>query len=170
MHIKRSLNAIHNGGIFGQGIGDGQFKLGYLSEVHTDFILAGTAEELGFIGIVGITFLLFYIVKLIFDIASKLENRTEKFFAYGVGIILSVEFIINSFGITGMIPIKGIAVPLLSYGGSQIIATSIGIGMVLMVSNRFKKQKKSSRKVIYENISIYRRRHRGASSNSLELN
>ncbi len=49
--ISNSLNAIHNGGLYGQGLGNGQFKLGYLSEVHTDFILAGITEELGFLGL-----------------------------------------------------------------------------------------------------------------------
>ncbi|NPA27686.1 MAG: FtsW/RodA/SpoVE family cell cycle protein [Epsilonproteobacteria bacterium] len=139
MHITNSLNAIHNGGAIGEGLGNGQFKLGYLSEVHTDFILAGAVEEIGVIGMIVLLGLMLFLIKLIFDIANRLEERIDKFFVYGVGIVLSLEFIINAFGITGIIPIKGMAVPLLSYGGSQIIATSIAIGMVLMLSKKIKK-------------------------------
>jgi len=60
--ISNSLNAIHNGGFLGQGLGNGQFKLGYLSEVHTDFILAGITEELGFIGVALVTFTILFII------------------------------------------------------------------------------------------------------------
>jgi cell division protein FtsW len=138
LHITNSINAMHNGGAIGQGLGNGQFKLGYLSEVHTDFILAGTVEELGLLGLIFILILFLYIIKQIFEIGNNLTNRLERLFAYGVAIVLTLEFIINAFGITGIIPIKGMAVPLLSYGGSQILATSIAIGMVLMLSRRVK--------------------------------
>ncbi len=136
LNVKNSINAINNGGIFGQGLGNGQFKLGYLSEVHTDFVLAGISEEIGFLGLLAIVGLLFYIVYRIFKIANNLENIQEKLFAYGVGVIITLEFLINAFGISGLIPVKGIAVPMLSYGGSQLIATSIAIAMVLMLSRK----------------------------------
>ena len=136
LNILNSTYAIHNGSLIGQGIGDGQFKLGYLSEVHTDFILAGISEEVGFLGLLIVVGLFLSIIYYITQIASKLHNLNEKLFAYGVATVLVVEFLINVFGITGLIPIKGIAVPLLSYGGSQIIATSMAIGMVLMLSRK----------------------------------
>jgi len=136
LNILNSTYAIHNGSLIGQGIGDGQFKLGYLSEVHTDFIIAGISEEIGFIGLLIVVGLFLSIIYHITLIASKLHNLNEKLFAYGVAVVLAVEFLINVFGITGLIPIKGIAVPLLSYGGSQIIATSMAIGMVLMLSRK----------------------------------
>jgi cell division protein FtsW len=136
LNILNSTYAIHNGSFLGQGIGNGQFKLGYLSEVHTDFILSGISEEIGVLGILFIVGLFLSIIYHITLIASKLHNLNEKLFAYGVATVLAVEFLINVFGITGTIPIKGIAVPLLSYGGSQIIATSMAIGMVLMLSRK----------------------------------
>ncbi len=136
--ISNALNAIHNGGFWGQGLGNGQFKLGYLSEVHTDFILAGIGEELGFIGIAVVAFLMVVILFRIFQIASKVENPAYHLFSMGVGLLIVLAFLVNSYGISGMIPIKGIAVPFLSYGGSHIIAASIGIGMVLMISKRRK--------------------------------
>ena len=134
--ISNSLNAIHNGGIFGQGLGNGQFKLGYLSEVHTDFILAGITEELGYIGLALVTLTILFIVFRIFKIASKVQNPTYYLFCIGIGLLISFAFILNAYGISGITPIKGIAVPFLSYGGSHIIAASVAIGMVLMISKK----------------------------------
>ncbi len=134
--ISNSLNAIHNGGLFGQGLGNGQFKLGYLSEVHTDFILAGIAEELGFVGILFVVLTLLFIIFRIFKIASKVKDPMYYLFSIGVGLLIAYAFLLNAFGIAGITPIKGIAVPFLSYGGSHIMAMSIAIGMVLMISKK----------------------------------
>ncbi len=134
--ISNSLNAIHNGGFFGQGLGNGQFKLGYLSEVHTDFILAGITEELGLFGLALVTLTLLFIVFRIFKIASKVKNPMYYLFSIGVGLLISLAFILNAYGISGITPIKGIAVPFLSYGGSHILASCIAIGMVLMLSKK----------------------------------
>ncbi len=134
--ISNSLNAIHNGGFFGQGLGNGQFKLGYLSEVHTDFILAGIAEELGLFGLTLVTLTMLFIVFRIFKIASKVKNPMYYLFSIGVGLLIAFAFILNSYGISGITPIKGIAVPFLSYGGSHIWAACMAIGMVLMVSKK----------------------------------
>ena len=134
--ISNSLNAIHNGGFFGEGLGNGQFKLGYLSEVHTDFILAGIAEELGYIGLVFVTGTILFIIFRIFKIASKVENSVFYLFSISIGLLIAFSFILNSYGISGITPIKGIAVPFLSYGGSHILASCIAIGMVLMVSKK----------------------------------
>ena len=132
--ISNSLNAIHNGGLTGVGLGNGQFKLGYLSEVHTDFILAGITEELGFIGVAFVTLTILFIVFRIFKIAAKVQNPMYYLFCIGIGLLISLSFILNSFGIAGITPIKGIAVPFLSYGGSHILAACIAIGMILMIS------------------------------------
>ena len=134
--IGHSLNAIHHGGIVGVGLADGGFKLGYLSDVHTDFILAGTAEEFGFLGVVFIVSIFILIVLRLFKIANRSENKTFSLFVLGIALLISFSFFLNSYGISGITPIKGIAVPFLSYGGSQIIASSIGIGMVLMISKK----------------------------------
>ncbi len=134
--ISNSLNAIHNGGFWGQGLGNGQFKLGYLSEVHTDFILAGITEELGFLGLFLVTLTMLFIVFRIFKIASKVKNPMYYLFSIGAGLLIALAFILNSYGISGITPIKGIAVPFLSYGGSHIWASCIAVGMVLMVSKK----------------------------------
>jgi len=134
--ISNSLNAIYNGGFFGQGLGDGQFKLGYVSEVHTDFVLAGVAEELGFIGLLFVIFTFIFIIFRLNKIASELIEPRYALFSIGIGLLIGLALIVNSYGISGMTPIKGIAVPFLSYGGSQIVANSIAIGMVLMISKK----------------------------------
>ncbi len=134
--ISNSLNSIHNGGLWGEGLGNGQFKLGYLSEVHTDFILAGITEELGFLGLTLVTLTMMFIVFRIFKIASKVKNPMYYLFSIGVGLLIALAFILNSYGISGITPIKGIAVPFLSYGGSHIWASCIAIGMVLMISKK----------------------------------
>ena len=136
--IVNSLNAIHHGGIIGQGLGNGQLKLGFLSEVHTDFILSGLAEEIGFLGLfllIGLYILLFH---RLFHIANQNEDKTTYLFTVGVAMLIGFSLLINAFGITSLIPIKGIAVPMLSYGGSSMIATGIALGMVLMMSKKRK--------------------------------
>ena len=143
--ISNSLNAIHNGGYFGQGLGNGQFKLGYLSEVHTDFILAGITEEFGLLGLSVVSFLMLFIVYRIFKIASKVQNTVYYLFSIGVGLLISFAFLLNAYGISGITPIKGIAVPFLSYGGSHILASSIAIGMVLMISKKVPQETKQRR-------------------------
>ena len=134
--ISNSLNSIHNGGFFGEGLGNGQFKLGYLSEVHTDFILAGITEELGFLGLSLVTLTILFIIFRIFKIAAKVKDPMYYLFSIGVALLIAFAFILNSYGISGITPIKGIAVPFLSYGGSHILASCIAIGMILMVSKK----------------------------------
>jgi len=134
--ISNSLDAIHHGSFWGQGIGNGQYKLGYLSEVNTDFILAGIAEELGFVAIIAITLIMLFIIFRIFKIAARVDNPTYYLYCVGAALLIAFSFIINSFGISGITPIKGIAVPFLSYGGSQVIASSLSIGIILMISKK----------------------------------
>jgi len=140
--IGHSLNAIHNGGIFGTGLANGTFKLGFLSEVHTDFILAGLAEEFGFMGVVFVVFIFLWMLQRIFKVANRSEDSTIYLFSLGIGLLLSFAFLINAYGISGITPIKGISVPFLSYGGSAIVAASIGVGMILMASKKVNLEEK----------------------------
>ena len=136
--ISHSLNAIKHGGFFGEGLGNGMFKLGYLSEVHTDFALAGIAEEIGAFGITCLTLVMIIIVYRIFKIASRSTNKVYYLFSLGMGLLIVFSFLMNAYGITSITPIKGIAVPFISYGGSSILALAVGIGMVLMISKKVK--------------------------------
>jgi cell division protein FtsW len=136
--VANSLHAIHHGGLFGVGLGNGVLKLGFLSEVHTDFVLAGMAEEIGVVGVAAVVGLLFFIVFRLLRIAGRVDNSVYYLFCAGMAMVISFAFLTNALGISGMIPLKGIAVPFLSYGGSQVLALSIGIGMALSMSKRAK--------------------------------
>jgi len=143
--ISHSLNAIHNGGIFGAGLANGTFKLGFLSEVHTDFVLAGIAEEFGFLGVLLVTLLFLAILQRIFRIANRTKDEKSYLFSVGIGLLIAFTFLINAFGISGLTPIKGISVPFLSYGGSAMIAAAVGVGMVLMASRKIKLKNQEKR-------------------------
>ncbi len=136
--IQQSLNAIYHGGTFGTGIGNGIFKLGFLSDVHTDFVLSGIAEESGIIGISIIIILISLLIYRIFKISYRSEKKEYQLFAFGIGSLIAIQFIFNALGVTSLIPLKGLTVPFLSYGGSSLLALCIGIGMVLMISKRAK--------------------------------
>ncbi|PSM52708.1 cell division protein, FtsW/RodA/SpoVE family [Campylobacter blaseri] len=136
--VSNSLNAINNGGMFGEGLGFGTIKLGFLSDVHTDFVLAGIAEEIGFIGILFIVILFFIILFRLFKIALRSQNNVYYLFSLGIGFMFLFTFVVNAFGITSLIPMKGIAVPFLSYGGSHLLASCFAIGLILMISKKSK--------------------------------
>lgn len=130
-------NAIWNGGYVGNGIGDGVVKLGFLSEAHTDMVLAGLSEEFGFFGVLGVLVVfVFGILLPILKIANRVENRTYSLYCVGIAFLLFFSFFVNALGVVGFIPIKGIAVPFLSYGGSVALATSFALGLVLAISKK----------------------------------
>lgn len=132
--VQNATYAFHHGGHFGIGIGESLLKLGFLGEVHTDMVLAGISEELGIIGIVVCLILFFIILHRIFRIAFRVQSTFYHLFCVGVIGLLGFSFIINSFGETGITPIKGMAVPFLSYGGSNLLASCMAIGLVLSLS------------------------------------
>lgn len=136
--ISHSLNAIAHGGMFGEGLGLGIFKLGFLSEVHTDFVLSGITEETGLIGLSFICIIYMLIVLRILKIAGRCEKKVHYLFCCGIAILLTISFFMNAFGIISLTPLKGVAVPFMSYGGSSMWSICIGIGYVLMISKKVK--------------------------------
>ena len=144
--VSNSLNAIYNGGFFGTGLGEGSLKLGFLSDVHTDFVLAGITEEIGLFGLVFVLGILFAVVYRIFKISRDIKKTEYHLFALGIGLMVSISFLINSYGISAMIPIKGIAVPFLSYGGSSMLSIALAMGLVLSISRDVPKKEKKCKK------------------------
>ncbi len=132
--ISNSLNAITNGGLFGQNIAQGSYKLGFLPEVHTDFVLAGLSEESGFFGFLLVCLLIFFMIIRILRISRRVVNSKYHLFTLGLGVMFATEFLINAFGVSGILPIKGMGVPFLSYGGSSLLASCIAIGLILSIS------------------------------------
>lgn len=143
--VARALDAINHGGFWGTGLGNGILKYGFLAEVHTDFVLPGIVEEMGIFMLITIFGIFAIIFQRILKIANRSENRIFFLFNIGVALLFTLALIINTYGSVGLIPMKGIPVPFLSYGGSSMIALSIGIGMVLMTSKNAQQDENSER-------------------------
>lgn len=123
--------AIGSGGIFGQGLGSGsQTQYGFLSESHTDFIFAAIAEETGLVGVSVLFFLFLILIWRIIKIAILSETNFVRLFSSGFVILLISQIFIHIGMNVGILPIIGISLPLISYGGSSLIATFIGIGIL----------------------------------------
>lgn len=136
-NIIQSRIAIGSGGFLGQGLGQGsQTRLGFLPESHTDFIFAAIAEEFGFVGVLfifaGYGLLLWRILK----IASDASNNFSKLFCFGFLILISSQFIVNAGMNLGLMPITGITLPFLSYGGSSLISLFLALGIIQSIRVR----------------------------------
>jgi len=135
-HIIQSLLSFGSGGTFGVGLGDGMQKLFYLPEPHTDFILAVIAEEMGFIGVASIIFLFALFVIRGFLISLKVPDLFGTLLAAGLTMIIALEAFINIAGVMGLIPVKGLALPFISYGGTSLIMSLTAVGILLSVSSQ----------------------------------
>jgi len=134
--IIQSLLSFGSGGTFGVGIGDGMQKLFYLPEPHTDFILSIIAEESGFIG-VAIVIVMFAIFAFRgFMIALKAPDLFGTLLASGLTMVIALEAFINIAGVMGLIPLKGLVLPFLSYGGTAFIMTMTSVGILLNISTQ----------------------------------
>jgi cell division protein FtsW len=134
--LTQSLIAIGTGGWFGTGLGGSVQKLFYLPESHTDFLFAVLSEELGFVGvcmIIALYTILFYRAVRIALQAEKSGNRFAAYLAYGIGIWLAMQAVINMGVNMGMLPTKGLTLPLMSYGGSSLIICCMAIGLLLRI-------------------------------------
>jgi cell division protein FtsW len=134
--LSHALIAFGRGDWFGVGLGGSIEKLMYLPEAHTDFLLAVIAEELGFVGVTLVVLLFAYIVVRAFAIARQAANLDRPFsalVAQGIGIWIAVQSIINMGVNMGLLPTKGLTLPLLSFGGSGIAANCAAIGMLLRI-------------------------------------
>jgi cell division protein FtsW len=132
--IIQSLISFGSGGVFGVGVGDGRQKHFYLPEAHTDFILAIIAEESGFIGVTLVICLFAVFVFRGFLIAFKAPDKFSTLLAAGLTMIIALEAFINIAGVMGLIPLKGLALPFLSYGGSSLIMSLTIVGILLNIS------------------------------------
>ena len=132
--LCNSLIAFNNGGLTGKGLGNSTQKYLYLPESYTDFIYAIIVEEWGLI--VGITILIIYIILLfrILKVARKASNLRNSLIAYGVFCYILIHIAVNLLGITGCMPLTGVPLPFLSYGGSYTICLMTAIGLVERVS------------------------------------
>lgn len=138
--LTNALVSISNGGVFGRGLGNGILKLGYLPEPHTDFIFTVIAEELGLISVIFILLIYAFIITKGLIYANKTHNHFYKLICVGVVSYLFIQIFINLGGISGLIPLTGVTLPLLSYGGSSMLSISIALGSMLAVIRQIKKE------------------------------
>ena len=134
--LTQSLIAIGRGEWFGVGLGASIQKLFYLPEAHTDFVFAVLAEELGLAGILVLLGLYAFIVFRAYTIAAVAEqggNLFAAYLAYGIGTWLGLQALINIGVNTGLLPTKGLTLPLVSYGGSSMLVTCVAIALLLRI-------------------------------------
>lgn len=134
--LTQSLMAFGRGEWLGQGLGNSIQKLEYLPEAHTDFVFAVLAEELGFIGVLCVLTLIFCLVLkaiMIGHKAFKYDQLFGGYLAFGIGIWFAFQTLINVGAAAGMVPTKGLTLPLISYGGSSLIIMSSAVSILLRV-------------------------------------
>ena len=132
--IIQSYLAFGSGGVFGRGLGEGRQKLLFLPERHSDFIYAVIGEELGLIGALVVLLLFMVILWRGVSIALAARDGFSRMLALGITLLISVQGMINMAVVTGLLPTKGIALPLVSYGGSSLVVTMAALGILLNIS------------------------------------
>lgn len=132
--INQALLAIGSGGLFGLGFGRSGQKYNYLPEPFGDSIFAIMAEEIGFIGImIFFAFFLFFLIRCI-NIAKNAPDNLSKLLVSGLTVIIAAQFFMNIGAITRLIPLTGVPLPFISYGGSALISTLAGVGIIFNIS------------------------------------
>jgi cell division protein FtsW len=133
-HIIQSLYALGSGGLFGLGLGRSREKFLYLPEPHTDFIFAILGEELGFIGTVTVVLLFFLFAWRGYKIAISAPDTFGSILAAGLTTMISLQAMMNIAVVTASMPVTGIPLPFVSYGGSALLFTMAGVGVLLNIS------------------------------------
>jgi cell division protein FtsW len=131
-----SLLGLASGGFFGVGLGASRQKWGNLAEAHTDFIFAVIGEELGLFGTLATLLLISILLFSIFKIAMRAQDPMVKYTAAGIGCWLGIQTVLNVGSTISVLPVVGVTLPLVSYGGSSLIATYMAIGFVLGAARR----------------------------------
>jgi cell division protein FtsW len=134
--IIHSFLAFGSGGLLGVGLGNSKQKLFYLPEPHTDFVAAIIAEEAGFIGISILTILFGLIVIRGIMIALKAPELFGTYLALAISCMLAVQVIVNMGVVMALLPTKGLTLPFISYGGSSLVVSLLGMGILMNISRR----------------------------------
>jgi rod shape determining protein RodA len=135
--VQQSLIAVGNGGITGKGIGQGtQIQGNFLPVTHTDFVFAGFAEEQGFIGASVVLLLYFVVLMRLVQNAQTAPDRAGSLIVMGVVAVIAFHILVNVGMVVGMMPVTGIPLPLMSYGGSSVLFTFLSLGIVMNVRMR----------------------------------
>ncbi|WP_070962619.1 cell division protein FtsW [Vibrio sonorensis] len=136
--LTQSLMAFGRGDWFGQGLGNSIQKLEYLPEAHTDFVFAVLGEELGFVGVVLVLMLIFSLVLKAIFIGRRAFEQEQIFggyLAFGIGIWFAFQTLVNVGAALGIVPTKGLTLPLISYGGSSLIIMAVAVSILLRIDH-----------------------------------
>jgi cell division protein FtsW len=134
--VIQSLLSFYSGGVTGTGLGQGQGKLFFLPEAHTDFTLAVLSEEMGFVGVVIVLCLFGFLVFRGLQIAANAKDDFARLVALGITLTIALACFINAGVAMGLLPTKGLALPFLSYGGSSLLCTCFAIGLLLNIDRQ----------------------------------
>ncbi len=143
--IVNSFLAIGTGGLTGTGLGNSVQKLGYLPEAHTDFIMAIIVEELGVLGLAVIVALYVLLLFKGFSIFKHAPNFFGKFIAIGITVQICIQAVFNLGAVSGLMPVTGLPLPLVSYGGSSMLITLGSLGILMNISMQSNKDKSDDR-------------------------
>ena len=132
--IIQSLYAIGPGGLFGMGLGNSIQKHFYLPEPQTDFIFSIISEELGFLGVLIISFLFLFIFYRCIKISLNTKDLFGKFLSFGLSFMLIFQTVLNLCVVIGLVPVTGVTLPFISYGGSSLLVSMTSIGIILNIS------------------------------------
>ncbi|HEY4602381.1 MAG TPA: FtsW/RodA/SpoVE family cell cycle protein [Cerasibacillus sp.] len=143
-HLIQSYLAIGGGGITGEGLGQSVQKLGFLFGAHTDFIMAVIAEELGTIGVLLVLGLLALIVLRGLYVSLKCRDSFGALIAVGISSMIGIQTFINLGSISGILPITGITLPFVSYGGSSLLILMVSMGILNNIASTLKKDEQDS--------------------------
>ncbi len=136
-HILQSKIAIGSGGLLGKGFKKGtQSQLRFLPARHTDFVFSVIGEEFGFVGVVVVIFCYFLFLRRIFLSVHKSRDRAGVYIIFMVGMMIAFQFFVNVLMVTGLLPVVGVPLPLISYGGSSLLTNYLAVALVLNVKMR----------------------------------
>ena len=135
-HINQSLIALGSGGLFGLGLGASRQKFQYLPEVTTDSIIAVVGEELGFLGTMLVVLLLLFIVYRGLLVVKRAPDGYGRLLSFGIISIIMIQSFLNLGSMLALIPLTGVPLPFVSYGGSNMLILLLGVGVLLNISKR----------------------------------
>lgn len=150
--VIQSLLSFHSGGLTGVGLGLSQGKLFFLPEAHTDFTLAVLGEEMGFIGFAVLMLVYGFVIFRGFQIALMNQTYRERAVALGLSLVLGFSVFINVGVVLGLLPTKGLTLPLLSYGGSSLLCTAFALGGLLCLERQARRRLRYNEREVEDDL------------------
>lgn len=137
--IVQSLYAVATGGVFGVGLGNSIHKFGFLPENHTDFIFSIVIEEVGLVGATIVIFLFVLLITQMLRVAFRVKNKQHSLIVSGIASFIAIESLLNLAVVVSLMPVTGVTLPFISYGGSSLLSKAICVSLVLNINKSSKK-------------------------------